>query len=392
MIAPFEVLAPRRVVFGLGASAQLPAHLAALGLDATAPLLVVTGANAHRHEALLAPLRAARPLHLAAVTHEPSVEDARSVVALAREHRVVAVIGLGGGSALDLGKAVAALAPNEGDPLEYLEVVGSGRALARDPLPFVAIPTTAGTGAEATKNAVLTAPSSDGTPVKVSLRSDRMLPALALVDPALARTLPASVTAATGLDALVQVIEPYVSHAATPFTDALCRDAIPRGARALPRVCADGDDLDARSDMALVSLYGGLALANAKLGAVHGFAGPLGGLCGAPHGAICARLLPYVVEANLAALAARAPQAPARARYAEIARWVTGDPAADATALVSFAHGLLTSLAIPTLSQMGVTRDALPTVLAQASRASSMKGNPIVLTDAELRHVLERAL
>lgn len=393
MIAGFEVLAPRRIVFGVGSSGGLATHLTTtLGLASDAPILVVTGRDPSRHEGVLAPLRTTRALVITTIAHEPGVEDAIAAVALARTHAVCAVIGLGGGSAIDLGKAVAALATNPGDPLDHLEVVGRGLPLARDPLPFVAIPTTAGTGAEATKNAVLTARTIDGSTVKVSLRSDRMLPALALIDPALAVSAPPGVTAATGLDALVQVIEPYVSHAATPFTDALCRDAIPRGASALPRAFADGRDLHARSDMALVSLYGGLALANAKLGAVHGFAGPLGGLVGAPHGAICARLLPYVIETNLAALRAREPTSIALARYDEIARWVTRSSDAVADDTMRWAHDLVTSLAIPTLSRMGLESARIPEIVGQSARSSSMKGNPIALSDAELRAILERAL
>jgi alcohol dehydrogenase class IV len=219
-----------------------------------------------------------------------------------------------------------------------------------------------------------------------------MLPALALVDPTLAVSVPRNVTAATGLDALVQVIEPYVSNAATPFTDALCRDAIPRGARALFRALDDGNDLGARSDMALVSLHGGLALANAKLGAVHGFAGPLGGLFGAPHGAICARLLPYVIETSLAALRERTPQAPALARYDEIARWLTARSDATADDAAPWAHETVARLAIPTLSAMGLRSADLPAVVAQSARSSSMKGHPIVLTEDELTRTLERAM
>ncbi len=392
MIGSFEVLAPRRIVFGVGTSASLATHLTTIGLDPGATILVVTGRDPSRHDALLAPLRATRALVITTISHEPSVEDAIAAVSLARTHAARAVIGLGGGSAIDLGKAVAALATNPGEPLDHLEVVGRGLPLVHDPLPFVAIPTTAGTGAEATKNAVLTARTIDGSPVKVSLRSDRMLPTLALIDPSLATSAPPDVTAATGLDALVQVIEPYVSHAATPFTDALCRDAIPRGARALPRAHASGGDLDARSDMALVSLYGGLALANAKLGAVHGFAGPLGGLVGAPHGAICARLLPYVTETNLAALRSRAPESAALARYGEVARWVTGRSEAVADDAARWAHDLVASLAIPTLSRMGLEAARIPEIVGQSARSSSMKGNPITLTDAELHVILERAL
>jgi alcohol dehydrogenase class IV len=393
VIAPFEILAPRRVVFGIGRAASLAAELRALlGSPDRASLFLVTGRDPARHESILAPVRAEHALTVHSIAHEPSVDDALLATDLARRCGARLVIGLGGGSALDLAKAVAALATNPGEPLDYLEVVGRGLPLARAPLPFVAIPTTAGTGAEATKNAVLTARGPDGRPVKVSLRSDRMLPALALVDPALAVTAPRDVTAATGLDALVQVIEPYVSHAATPFTDALCRDAIPRGATALLRACEDGRDLDARSDMALVSLHGGLALANAKLGAVHGFAGPLGGLFGAPHGAICARLLPAVLESTLSALRAREPASPALARYGEIARWVTGAPDASPDDAARWAHDLVARLGIPTLSGMGLSAAELPTVVAQSARSSSMKGHPIVLTEDELTRTLERAM
>ncbi|GAB4208026.1 MAG: iron-containing alcohol dehydrogenase [Sandaracinaceae bacterium] len=393
MIAPFEMLAPRRIVFGVGRARDLASHVGPLlGSGSHGPILVITGRDTARHESVLAPLRSAHALLVHPAPHEPTVEDALAATDLARTHGARLVIGLGGGSALDLAKATAALATNPGEPLDYLEVVGRGLPLSRDPLPFVAIPTTAGTGAEATKNAVLTARGADGRPVKVSLRSDRMLPALALVDPELARAVPRAVTAATGLDALVQVIEPYVSHAATPLTDALCRDAIPRGARALPHLCRSLDDLEARSEMALVSLYGGLALANAKLGAVHGFAGPLGGLFAAPHGAICARLLPYVIEATLAALRERAPGSPALARYADIARWVTGDPEARPEDAARWAHAQLAELAIPTLSAIGLRQKDVPLVVAQASRSSSMKGHPIPLDDAELIGILERAL
>lgn len=387
----FEVLAPRRILFGVGASEGLPGHLRAL-VPEGAPLLVVTGRNPSRHAKLIARLAAAHPLEHVVATREPHVEDAEHAVALARRARVAGVIALGGGSALDLGKAVAALAPNPGEPLDYLETVGRGAPLSSPTLPFVAVPTTAGTGAEATKNAVLCALGPDARPVKVSLRDDRMLPALALVDPALTLEVPPAVTAATGLDALTQVIEPYVSHAATPFTDALCREAISRGAPALVRACADGSDLDARSELSLVSLHGGLALANAKLGAVHGFAGPLGGLLAAPHGALCARLLPFVIEANLRALRARAPGSPALARYAHVARWVTGSPDAGPDDAARWAHELVRALAIPTLAEAGLREADLPAVAAQSARSSSMKGNPIALTDPELLDILTQAL
>jgi alcohol dehydrogenase class IV len=393
VIAPFEIASPRRVVFGVGQAASLALHVRGLlGSPDRAPIFVVTGRDPSRREAILAPLREQFEVIAVALAREPDVEDARTATDLARRTGARLVVGVGGGSALDLGKAVAALATNPGDPLDHLEVVGRGLPLTHEPLPFVAVPTTAGTGAEATKNAVLSARTSDARAVKVSLRSDRMLPALALVDPSLALSVPPDVTAATGLDALVQVIEPYVSNAATPFTDALCRDAIPRGARALLRAFADGSDLEARSDMALVSLHGGFALANAKLGAVHGFAGPLGGLCGAPHGAICARLLPSVLETSLAALRARAPGSPALERYAEVGRWVTGRATATADDAVRWSSETIARLGVPTLSALGLRAAQVPEVVLQSARSSSMKGHPIVLTDDELRQTLERAM
>ena len=231
-------------------------------------------------------------VHHVRVDGEPTIEDARRAAAHADVEIVVAI---GGGSALDLGKAAAALIANGGDPLRYLEVIGEGRPLERPSLPCVAIPTTAGTGSEVTRNAVLGSPTHG---VKASLRSPHMLPAVALVDPELTYDLPPALTASTGLDALTQLIEPFVSARANAFVDAICRDAIPRVIAALPKAFAG--DRAARADMAYASLCGGLALANAGLGAVHGFAGPIGGRFPAPHGAICAVLLPHVVAINAA--------------------------------------------------------------------------------------------
>ncbi len=221
---------------------------------------------------------------------------------------------IGGGSALDLGKAAAALIANGGDPLRYLEIIGDGQPLARPSLPCICVPTTAGTGSEVTRNAVLGSPAHG---VKASLRSPQMLPAVALVDPELTYDLPPALTASTGLDALTQVIEPFVSARANAFVDAICRDAIPRVIAALPAACAG--DRAARAEMAYASLCGGLALANAGLGAVHGFAGPIGGRFPAPHGAVCAVLLPHVVAIN----AARTGDP----KFAELAA-MTGDLAA----------------------------------------------------------------
>jgi alcohol dehydrogenase class IV len=296
---------------------------------------------------------------------------------------------MGGGSAIDAGKAIAALVTNPGDPLQYLEVIGQGQPLTAAPLPFIAIPTTAGTGAEVTRNAVL---ASGEHRVKVSLRHPLMLARAAIIDPELTYSVPPAVTASTGMDALTQCLEPFVSNAANPMTDALCREGMLRAARSLRRAYNQGEDAAAREDMALCSLFGGLALANAKLGAVHGFAGPLGGMYPIPHGTACAALLAPVMEANIRALRERQPDSPSLARYTEVARLLTGQPQASAEDGAAWARELTAALNIPPLAQYGVRREHFPEIVEKAARASSMKGNPIPLTDTELTAVLETAL
>jgi alcohol dehydrogenase class IV len=299
------------------------------------------------------------------------------------------VVALGGGSAIDAGKAIAALLTNPGPAIDYLEVVGRERPMAERPAPFVAIPTTAGTGAEVTRNAVLMV---EEARVKVSLRSPLMIPAVALVDPELTYTLPPDVTASTGLDALTQCIEPFVTPQANPLTDAVAREGMRRAAGALRRAWRDGGDVEARRDMAVASVCGGLALANARLGAVHGFAAPLGGMFPIPHGVACARLLAPVVEANVRALRARDPGSPALARYDEVARALTGRADARAEDAAPWLRALVAELRVPPLAGFGVAAADIPRVAAAARQASSMKGNPVALTDEELAEALEEAL
>jgi alcohol dehydrogenase class IV len=273
--------------------------------------------------------------------------------------------------------------------LDYLEVIGQGRALETAPAPFIAIPTTAGTGSEVTRNAVLASPEHR---VKVSLRSPFMLPRVALIDPQLTYGLPPAITASTGLDALTQVIEPYVCARPNPMTDSLCYEGIRRAAKALPLVFGDGQNTQAREDMAVASLFGGLALANAGLGAVHGFAGPIGGMFAAPHGAVCAALLPYVMEVNLRALTERQAKSETLARYQTVAQLLTGNPSAGAEEGPSWVHTLTRKLQIPGLAAYGITPDHIPEMVDKSSKASSMKANPIALTPKELAEILERAL
>ena len=267
------------------------------------------------------------------------------------------MIGIGGGSALDAAKAIAALLTNAGDLFDYLEVIGRAQPLVHPAAPCIAIPTTAGTGSEVTRNAVLSSPEHR---VKVSLRSAYMLPRVALVDPELTYELPPSVTAATGLDALTQLIEPYVSPRANPVTDGMCVEGIRRAARSLRRAVENGRDTSAREDMALASLFGGLALANAGLGAVHGFAGPMGGMFPAPHGAVCAALLPHVMETNLRALRSRAPSSESLSRYSELGPLLTGRTQATADDAVQWIHELVTALHIPRLKSYGITSADIP--------------------------------
>ncbi len=382
----FEFATATRIIFGAGALREIGPMAATLGRRA----LVVTGRGIERATPLLDLLaEAGVQTALFSVAGEPTTDVARQGVERAREAGCDVVIGFGGGSALDTGKAVAALLTNPGDLFDYLEVIGQGRPLTQPSAPYVAIPTTAGAGAEVTRNAVLLAPEQR---IKVSLRSPLMLPRVALVDPELTYSLPPAVTASTGLDALTQVLEPFVSLKANPLTDAICREGLRRAARSLRRAYKHGDDPAAREDMALVSLFGGLALANAGLGAVHGLAGPLGGLFPAPHGAICARLLPAVMAVNVRALQQRAPASPALRRYAEIAHILTGDPSASAGAGVEWVQELCRALRVPPLSDYGLAREDFPTVVEKAAQASSMKGNPIHLTVEEMQGILEAAL
>ena len=288
----FQFQTATRIVFAPGAVGSLPNEARTLGERA----LVVTGKSPQRHQEVLSALETAGlTLTTFAVENEPTTDDAIEATRLGLDSSVELVIAIGGGSALDLGKAAAALIASGGSPLDYLEVVGKGQPLRARSLPFIAVPTTAGTGAEVTKNAVLEVPSHK---VKVSLRGPELLPTLALIDPELTLSVPRDVTASTGFDALCQVIEPWLSCEANPLTDSLCLEGIKRGARSLVRAYENGGDLNARTDLCLTSLFGGLALANSKLGAVHGFAGPLGGMYRAPHGALCAALLPQSLKVN----------------------------------------------------------------------------------------------
>lgn len=382
----FEFATATRIIFGPGTLREVGPVAASMGRRA----LVVVGCTAGYAAPLFDRLDEAGIEHTTyCIEGEPTVEVALNGVDRARADSCDLVIGFGGGSAIDTGKAISALLTNPGDPLDYLEVIGRGQALTQPAAPYVALPTTAGTGAEVTRNAVLAVPEHR---VKVSLRSPLILPEVALVDPELTHSLPPQVTAYTGLDALTQLIEPFVSVKANPLTDAICREGIRRAGRSLRRAYDDGNDAEAREDMSLAALFGGLALANAALGAVHGFAGPFGGMFDAPHGAVCAALLPHMMAANIVALRARQPESLAVQRYDEVARLLTGSEAATASDGAIWVGELCEALDVPGLSSYGLAQADFPDLVEKSARSSSMKGNPIVLTTEELGSILEQAL
>jgi alcohol dehydrogenase class IV len=375
-VTPFAITAPGCILFGRGEAAKAPAILRGFGARG----VIVHGANAARAAWLVGAL-GSEVLALPCAG-EPTLDDLLTALQGAKGFRPDWVAALGGGAALDMGKALAALIPAPDGPMQHLEVVGKGLPLVAAPLPFIAIPTTSGTGAEVTRNAVIGLPEHGR---KVSLRDDRMVARVAIVDPALTDFCPPGVTLASGLDAVTQVIEPYVSCKATPYTDALTRLAIGPGMAALMRLM-EGEDAQARDRLAWVSLCGGLALSNGGLGAVHGFAGVIGGMTGAAHGAICGALLGPVLAANLAATTGEA-----HLRLVEVCTQLAGalGCAADAapTALQDWAR----SAGLPGLAALGVYADKHAGIVTASLSASSMKGNPVALTPAALHRVLQQA-
>ena len=395
----FEFATATRIVFGAGRLREIRTIAPALGRRA----LVVIGKSSgavKRVEPLLSALTDAGVDYATfSVAGEPTIDVVRTGTQRARDERCDFVIGFGGGSSIDTGKAIAVLLTNGGDPLDYVELIGKEKAFTMPPVPYVAIPTTAGTGSEVTRNAVLGSPEHR---VKVSLRSPLMLPRVALVDPELTYDLPPQITATTGLDALTQLIEPFLSVKANPMTDAICREGMQRVARSLrraygypsvaevppsrePRRANRQTTETAREDMCMAGLFGGMALANAGLGAVHGLAGPLGGMFDAPHGALCAALLPHVMEANRKMIRGPAGRGAVSAPTVIVGRFD------EVRQIIGDIGELVQALEIPPLRRYGVTREAFPEIIEKAKISNSMKGNPVVLRDAELREVLERA-
>ena len=363
-MTPFVHRVPAEVHFGLGVSGRVPEIVARFGRRP----FVVTGSRP-------APFM----LHDAvfwSVHGEPEIATADEAACRCREAGCDVVVAVGGGSVLDTAKAAAVLVPNGGAALDFLEGVGRGRTLDQPSLPFIAVPTTAGSGSEVTRNAVLRVPDLQ---VKRSLRSDFMIPRVAVIDPHLSASCPLQVAASAGLDALTHLIEGYVSTGAQPTTDVLALKGIRLAAQGLLSLARGKQDVEA---MALASFWGGIVLANAGLGAVHGLVAPLGGRCSVPHGMGCSCLLAATMEVNVAALRSRSPASPALQRYEEIATVLKDVPELDR---------LRRDLGVPPLASFGMSRSEIPAVIA-GSRAGSMNYNPITLTDGELEQILLQSL
>jgi alcohol dehydrogenase class IV len=386
----FEFASAHRIIFGAGKFADAPGLALSFGKHV---LLVTSGKSVDRFAEQLTEDLVVKGALVTRfkVNAEPDVMLINSGIAQAKEHQCDVVIGLGGGSAMDTAKCLSALLSNEGDLFDYLEVVGKGSAIRNPAVPCICIPTTAGTGSEVTKNAVISAPEQR---VKASIRSPLMLARIALVDPELTYQLPPAVTAYTGLDALTQNIEPFISRRSNPITDAIAlaglgyAAALPAAYRAAQNPPIDAAGKQARESMALASLYGGLALANSGLGAVHGFAAVIGARYPVPHGAVCGILLPHVVEANRAATRDIASYE-TRWRLIEEKLQAVLEPGES---LVSGLKRLNETLAMPGLGHYGVTEADIPELVTLAQMASSMKANPVELPADTLAAVLRAAL
>lgn len=381
----FDFATATRIVFGNHSAEKLPEIISSMGNN----ILLVTGKNTDRAEKILTQIRRRDcKIEIYSVESEPTTNIIDEGINLARVAGCNLVVGLGGGSVIDSAKAIAAMVPNKGELLDYLEVIGQGKALVDEPLPCIAVPTTSGTGAEVTKNSVIKSPEHN---VKVSLRSNKMYPNVALVDPVLTLSMPPELTASTGVDALTHLLETFVSNQSNFFVDLFCKEGMERISNSLETAFKNGNDLEARENMSMASMLGGMALANVKLGAVHGFAGPMGGMFPVAHGAICACLLPAVMETNIGVIKQKNLKEELK-KYDLLARILTGDKIAKAEDGISWVQDLIADLKIPPLSNFGLSKKDFPELVEKAKKASSMKGNPVLLNESELMTILEKSL
>lgn len=379
MADAFSLVTPTEIVFGRGQIAQLNERAAKLGARA----LIVHGSNPSRLAGIFESLTSVDIVQTLSVAKEPDLKTLTAAIDQGKSLGVDLVLGLGGGSVMDSAKVLAAMLPGQTELMTHLEVVGDGLPLSARRLPLILVPTTSGTGAEVTRNAVIDIPEARR---KVSLRDNQLLPDIALVDPALTDNCPLHVSLHSGLDAITQVIEPYLSSRANLFTDMLCKEAIPKGLLAIKQLMAS-ENPQARDALAQVSLFGGLALANSGLGVVHGIAGPLGGLCGAPHGAICGALLPAGIAANRDNVV----DDDQKARIDQVIGWIAEvfETSPD-QALPRFQEWIAES-GLPGLASLGVTEEHIISASQAAARSSSMKANPVELSTATVENIMRQS-
>ena len=375
-IDSFDLRLPRQTVFGRGEIRRLGGVAAGFGKRA----LLVTGNRFLAESGALARIQEDLKAHdvswvQLSASGEPDVEAVDGAARKGIDERCDMVIAVGGGSVLDLGKAAAGMIPNAGSITEYLEGAGKAAVMKNDPVPFIAAPTTAGTGSEATRNAVIKGPG-----CKKSFRDPRLVPPAAIVDPDLTATCPPDRTASAGMDAVTQLVESLTSIKAHPVTDMLALSGLDAAGWALPSAVENGGDAGARAAMAYASFLSGLALSHAGLGAVHGLASPLGGLFSIPHSAACARLLPLVTRANLAALNSGRGFAPALDAYRRADKAL----GCDITRYCA-------RFRFPGLASFGMKESDIPTVVGAAT-SGSMKTNPVELTPGELAGILKEAM
>jgi alcohol dehydrogenase class IV len=378
----FTFATATKIIFGNHALQKVPALVGGFSKK----VLLVTGNATKRASELAEMLEPGTEVTFFQVENEPTTHLITRGMNLAREKKCGAVLAIGGGSVIDAAKAIAAMATNRGDLMDYLEVIGRGKPLLERPLPCVAVPTTAGTGAEVTKNSVIKSPEHH---VKVSLRSDNMYPDVALVDPILTFSMPPGLTANTGVDAFTHLQETFVSNQSNPFIDMICREGLTRISRSLLKAYKDGSNVEAREDMAMASMLGGMALANVKLGAVHGFAGPMGGMYPIPHGTVCASLVSAVIETNIETLKENEGDL---SKFHQLAQILCRNEQAKAEDALSWVDELVRELQIPSLASFGLTEKDFPVLVKKAKVASSMKGNPILLNDLQLNQILLKSL
>jgi alcohol dehydrogenase len=394
-IPAFAISTLPRIVFGDGVLSRVPELAGECGRRA----LLVTGASTLRNsphwDALVNGLQARGiAWEQVSVCGEPSPQLVDEAAKRFRDAGIEVVIGIGGGSVMDAAKAVSGLLRGYHSVLDYLEGIGPELPYSGPAVPFIAVPTTAGTGSEATRNAVLSVQGENG--FKKSFRHELLVPRYAVVDPELLATCPPGLIAANGMDALTQLLESYVSLKANPFTDALALSGIAMVRDSLlPWHDGQSDGAGHRRGMAYAALLSGITLAQVGLGSVHGLASPLGAFFPIPHGVVCGTLVAACTEVNIRALSAREPDSPALAKYSDLGRLLADEhDLDDETArevLLEILIEWTDDLALPRLSEYGLTAADIPRVVANC-RGSSMKTNPVVLADDEVAGVLQQRL